>query len=83
MLGRHSVCANYSATAIKKHNLPFVRWFTKIYLKSPPVDGAANKMCAKLLAKKIGISLSKIIITKGQKGRKQILRIKEITELKF
>ena len=40
-------------------------------------------MCAKLLAKKIGISLSKIIITKGQKGRKQILRIKEITELKF
>ena len=39
-------------------------------------------MC-KAISQKIGISLSKIIITKVQKGRNGILRIKGITELKF
>jgi hypothetical protein len=37
----------------------------------------------KAISQKIGISLSKIIITKVQKGRNGILRIKGITELKF
>ena len=55
----------------------------KIRLTAPPVDGAANKMCVKLLAKILGISLSKITITKGQKGRNKIFLIKGITESEF
>jgi hypothetical protein len=37
----------------------------------------------KAISQKIGISLSKINITKVQKGRNEILRIKGIIELKF
>ena len=55
----------------------------KIRLTAPPVDGAANKMCVKLLAKTLGVSLSKITITKGQKGRNKIFLIHGITELEF
>ena len=55
----------------------------KIRLTAPPVDGAANKMCVKLLAKILSISLSKITITKGQKGRNKIFLIQGITELEF
>jgi uncharacterized protein (TIGR00251 family) len=55
----------------------------KIRLTAPPVDGAANKMCVKLLAKILGINLSKITITKGQKGRNKIFLIKGITESEF
>ena len=53
----------------------------KIRLTAPPVDGAANRMCVKLLAKILSISLSKI--TKGQKGRNKIFLIKGITESEF
>jgi len=55
----------------------------KIRLTAPPVDGAANRMCVKLLAKILSISLSKITITKGQKGRNKIFLIKGITESEF
>ena len=55
----------------------------KIRLTSPPVDGAANQMCVKLLAKILGISISKITITTGQKGRNKIFLIKGITESEF
>ena len=47
----------------------------KIRLTSPPVDGAANKMCVKLLAKQLNISSSQIIMVSGQKGRNKIIRI--------
>jgi uncharacterized protein len=52
----------------------------KIRLTSPPVNGTANKMCVKLLAKTLGIGLSRITITNGQKGRNKIFHIKGITE---
>ena len=55
----------------------------KIRLTSPPVNGAANKMCVKILAKTLGISISKITIITGQKGRNKILHIKGITESVF
>ena len=55
----------------------------KIRLTAPPVDGAANRMCVKLLAKILSISLSKITITKGQKGRNKIFLIIGITESEF
>ena len=55
----------------------------KIRLTSPPVGGAANKMCVKLLAKILNISPLKIIITSGQKGRNKVLRIKGINVSEF
>ena len=47
---------------------------------SPPVNGVANKMCVKILAKTLSISISKITTITGQKGRNKILHIKGITE---
>ena len=47
----------------------------KIRLTSPPVDGAANKMCVKLLAKMLSVSPSRIVIVNGHAGRNKIIRV--------
>ena len=50
----------------------------KIRLTSPPVDGEANKMCVKLLAKMLNISPSRIVIVSGHAGRNKIIRVEGI-----
>jgi uncharacterized protein len=55
----------------------------KIRLTSPPVDGVANKMCIKFLAKQLDIALSQITIVSGQRGRNKIIRIEEIEASEF
>ena len=46
----------------------------KIKLTSPPVDGAANKMCVQYLAKCLKVPKSSIEIVSGHKSRtKQVL----------
>ena len=46
----------------------------KVKLTAPPVDGAANKMCVKFLAKCFGLSKSSVEILSGHTGRtKQVL----------
>ena len=55
----------------------------KIRLTSPPVDGAANKMCVKLLARQLKIALSKISIVSGQKKRNKTIRIEKINISEF
>ena len=46
----------------------------KIKLMAPPVDGAANKMCIKYLAKCLKVSKSSLEIISGQTNRaKQVL----------
>ena len=47
----------------------------KIRLTSPPVDGEANKMCVKLLAKMLNVSPSRIVIVSGRAGRNKIFRV--------
>ena len=45
----------------------------KIKLTAPPVDGAANKQCIQLLAKKLGLPKSALTISSGlARRRKQI-----------
>jgi uncharacterized protein (TIGR00251 family) len=46
----------------------------KIKLTAPPVENAANKMCIKFLAKRLGVSNSRIEIISGHTSRtKQVL----------
>jgi uncharacterized protein (TIGR00251 family) len=46
----------------------------KIKLTAPPVDNAANKMCIKFLAKRLGVSNFRIEIISGHTSRtKQVL----------
>jgi uncharacterized protein (TIGR00251 family) len=53
----------------------------KIKLTSPPVDGAANKMCIQYLAKCLKVPKSSIEIVSGHKSRTKrlILRYKDET----
>ena len=55
----------------------------KIHLTSPPVDGKANKMCVKLLAKILSVSPSRIVIVSGQTGRNKIIRVEGINTSEF
>jgi uncharacterized protein len=51
----------------------------KIKLTSPPVDGAANKMCIQFLAKYLKVPKSSIEIVSGHKSRTKrlLLRYKD------
>jgi len=47
----------------------------KIKLTSPPIDGAANKLCVKSLSKWLNISKSRIQIVSGLKSRHKMIKI--------
>ncbi len=51
----------------------------KAYINSPPVDGKANAELIKLLSKKLHIAKSRINIAKGDKGRKKMIVIGDIS----
>ncbi|MGC1392932.1 MAG: DUF167 domain-containing protein [Coleofasciculaceae cyanobacterium] len=46
-----------------------------IHLKSPPVDGKANKELIELLAKKFDVSKSQIRIKSGLSARNKLVEI--------
>jgi len=54
---------------IDKNNL------VKVYLKSSPVDGKANRELVKFLAKKLGVPSQYIKIVRGTTSRKKLLEI--------
>jgi uncharacterized protein (TIGR00251 family) len=47
----------------------------KVRLTSPPVDGEANKMCIKYMAKALSVSPSRITIVSGQTRRNKIIHV--------
>ena len=55
----------------------------KIRLTSPPIDGAANKTCVKLLAKWLGVSPSRVRIVTGLGSKNKIIEINGIDEPVF
>ena len=48
----------------------------KIKIAAPPVDGAANKMCAKFLAKRLNVPKTSIEILSGETGRNKTIRVR-------
>jgi len=52
----------------------------KIKVTAPPVEGAANEACIKLLAKELGLKKSQMEITSGAKSRKKTVMIKDINK---
>ena len=55
----------------------------KIRLTSPPVDGAANKACARLLSKWLEVSSSEINIVRGQSSKNKIIDVAGLSEKQF
>ena len=47
----------------------------KIRLTSPPVDGAANKLCREFMAELFGVSKSSVEIVSGETSRHKRVRI--------
>jgi uncharacterized protein (TIGR00251 family) len=52
----------------------------KIKVTAPPVEGAANEACIKLLAKELGLKKSRMEIFSGAKSRKKTVMIKDISK---
>ncbi len=48
----------------------------KIKVAAPPVDGAANKMCLKFLAKRLAVSPSSLEIITGHNSRTKTILVK-------
>lgn len=47
----------------------------KLLLTAPPVEGAANDACLRLLAALLGVSRSRLSIVRGEKARQKLIRI--------
>lgn len=47
----------------------------KVRLTSPPVEGAANKLCVEFFAKLLGVAKSKVSIISGEKSRHKTIRV--------
>ncbi len=47
----------------------------KVRIKAPPVDGAANKMCLKFLAKSLNLSPKTLELVSGQSSRTKTVKI--------
>ena len=52
----------------------------KLRLTSPPVDGAANKLCVKFMAKTLGVAPSCVSIVSGAASRNKVLEIDSMDE---
>lgn len=55
----------------------------KIHLTAPPVDGSANRMCLKFLAKVLGISPSRVSIVQGLTGKNKVIQVEGMDEAAF
>jgi len=51
----------------------------KLRLTSPPVEGAANKLCCEYVAKLCGVAKSKVELVAGDKNRHKRLRIEGVS----
>lgn len=49
--------------------------FIKVYVKSPPVEGKANKELIEVLAEHFNIKKNQIEIIRGKKSHKKIVKI--------
>jgi uncharacterized protein (TIGR00251 family) len=51
----------------------------KVRVTSPPVDDAANRLCAEFIAGLLGVAKSKATIVSGHKSRHKTLRVSGVT----
>ncbi|HOX99293.1 MAG TPA: DUF167 domain-containing protein [Smithella sp.] len=52
----------------------------KVRVTAPPVEGAANEACIKLLAQELGLKKSQMEIVAGAKSRKKTVTVKNISK---
>jgi len=52
----------------------------KLRLTSPPVEGAANKLCREFLAKLLGVAKGQVSLVAGDKSRHKRLLVRGVTQ---
>lgn len=50
----------------------------KIRLTSPPVEGAANRLCCEFVAKRLGIAKSSVVLIAGETSRHKRLLLRGV-----
>ena len=50
--------------------------YLKVYLKSPPVDGKANRECVQYLSKYLKLRKSDVEIIQGKKSRNKVILLR-------
>ncbi len=55
----------------------------KIKVSAPPVEGAANKECARFLADLTGSAKNRVVLLQGEKSRNKVFLIKGISAEKL
>ena len=61
--------------ASKNEIIGAVEGSLKIRLTSPPVEGAANKLCCEFIAKTCGVPKRDVIIVSGEKSRHKRVKV--------
>lgn len=51
----------------------------KVRLTSPPVEGAANRLCCEYLAKLLGVARGRVAIVTGERSRHKRLLVRGVT----
>lgn len=51
----------------------------KVRLTSPPVDGAANKLCGEYFAKLFGVAKGEVTLVAGERSRHKRLLVRGLT----
>jgi uncharacterized protein (TIGR00251 family) len=51
----------------------------KLLLTAPPVEGAANAACLRILADLLGVSRTRLSIVKGAKGRQKLIGVTDMS----
>jgi len=47
----------------------------KVWVSAPPIDGGANAAVCQIIAKILGVSKSRVNLSKGDKSRNKIFRV--------
>ena len=55
----------------------------KVKVTAPPLEGAANEACIKMLASKLGLKKSQMEISAGSKSRRKTVMVKNINKMEL
>jgi len=55
----------------------------KVKVTAPPLEGAANDACIKMLASKLGLKKSQMEISAGSKSRRKTVMVKNINKMEL
>jgi hypothetical protein len=53
----------------------------KLKITAPPVEGAANEECIRVIARVLGVSKSRVEIASGRKSKQKVIRVKGLKRI--